>query len=68
MLLDVVIAVVSIVGDLLESLIKRAAQQKNSGDFFPGHGGMLDRLDALMLAGTATYYCAWVLGEFGSDV
>ena len=49
-LLGLFTVAVSIVGDLIESLMKRHAQVKDSGTIFPGHGGLMDRLDSVFAA------------------
>lgn len=54
--LGLAVAAAGIAGDLAESLLKRWAGVKDSGGLFPGHGGMLDRLDSLLFGGPVLYY------------
>ena len=58
-----VTAVAAQVGDLVESLVKRGAGVKDSGGVLPGHGGMFDRMDAMLFAAPVLLLALWLAGR-----
>ena len=59
-----IVALAAIAGDYLASILKRKAEVEDSGNFLPGHGGILDRFDSLVIAAPAIWICLFLISVF----
>ena len=64
--IGVAVAIIGLIGDLMESMLKRYYGVKDSGKILPGHGGFLDRFDSVMLAAPMMYYCILLVQMFST--
>ena len=64
LLFGLLVGAAGMIGDLAESLLKRDVGRKNSSDWLPGFGGVLDIVDSLLLSAAVAWFC-WATGMVG---
>lgn len=68
MIISVIIVVTGTLGDLVESMLKRSINVKDSGTILPGHGGILDRFDALLISIPFVFFYLLLIDKIGNTV
>lgn len=62
--IGIVLGIFGIIGDLIESMFKRERNIKDSGSFLPGHGGMLDKVDGMLVSAPVLYYVILFINKY----
>lgn len=67
LIISLAVSISAVFGDLFESYLKREAEVKDSGSIFPGHGGVLDRLDAVLFGAVVMHFLLFFLSGYQSS-